>query len=101
MKKIFIAQPMKGLTDKDIIVNRKFAIEQIKKQFGNDVIIIDSFFENYNPDGGSIPLKYLSKSIELLADADAAYFCTGWDMARGCKIEHQCAVEYGITRIYE
>lgn len=101
MKKIFISQPMKGLTDKDIIANRKFAIEQVKKLFGNDAIIIDSFFKNYNPDGGSIPLKYLAKSIEMLADADAAYFCTGWDMARGCKIEHQCAVEYGITRIYE
>ena len=61
----------------------------------------NSYFEDYNPKEGSIPLKYLSKSLELLADADVAYFCSGWDTARGCRIEHQCAVEYGIDRIFD
>jgi len=39
------------------------------------------------------PLHYLAKSLEYLAEADIAYFVPG------CKIEHQCAVEYGIDRI--
>ena len=82
-------------------IRRDLAIDKVKKIFPNrEVEIIDSYFEDYNPAGGSIPLKYLSKSVELLADADVAYFCFGWDTARGCKIEHQCAVEYGINRIY-
>lgn len=46
-------------------------------------------------------LCVLGKSLEALAGADIIYFCPGWDTARGCKIEHQCAVEYGIERIYE
>ena len=101
MKKVFISQPMKGLSDEDIIANREYAISNIKDYFGEDIEILESYFADYNPKGGSIPLKYLSKSIELLAEADIAYFCGDWATARGCKIEHQCAVEYGIERIYE
>lgn len=33
------------------------------------------------------------------AVADAAYFAKDWDKYRGCKIEHSCAVEYGIKVI--
>lgn len=100
MKNVFISQPMNGLTDEEILTNREYAITEIKKRVGDDVQILESFFSDYEPEGGSIPMKYLAKSIELLADADVAYFCPNWETARGCKIEHQCAVEYGIERIY-
>ena len=100
MKKAFISQHMNGLTDEDILANREYAITEIKKRVGDDVQILESFFSDYNPKSGSIPLKYLSKAIEILADADVVYFCPNWETARGCKIEHQCAVEYGIDRIY-
>ena len=100
MKKVFISQPMNGLTDEEILANKELAIKKVKKIIGDDIQILDSFFSDYNPKNGSIPLKYLSKAIELLADADVVYFCPNWGMARGCKIEHQCAVEYGIDRIY-
>ena len=55
------------------------------------------FFESASVDAS--PLWFLGKSIELLSKADVAYFVKGWDEARGCKIEHQCAVEYGVDRI--
>lgn len=42
----------------------------------------------------------LAKAIDVLAEADIVYFCPDWEDARGCKIERQCAVEYGIERIY-
>ena len=100
MKKVFISQHMNGLTDEDILANREYAITEIKKRVGDDVQILESFFSDYNPKNGSIPLKYLSKAIKILADADVVYFCPNWETARGCKIEHQCAVEYGIDRIY-
>lgn len=100
MKKVFISQHMNGLTDEEILTNREYAITEIKKRVGDDVQILESFFSDYNPKNGSISLKYLSKAIEILADADVVYFCPNWETARGCKIEHQCAVEYGIDRIY-
>lgn len=45
------------------------------------------------------PLWFLGKSLELLSTADIAYFAKGWDSARGCKIEHDCAVAYNIDAI--
>ena len=45
------------------------------------------------------PLWFLGKSLELLSTADVAYFAKGWDSARGCKIEHDCAVAYDIDVI--
>lgn len=36
------------------------------------------------------------ESIEFLAKADVAIFAPGWKDARGCRIEHQCAEDYGI-----
>lgn len=32
---------------------------------------------------------------------DAVYFVDGWQEARGCRIEHDAAVAYGVKRIYE
>lgn len=100
MKKIFISQPMRGKSDAEILAERKDAIEKSKNIIGEDIEIIESYFEDYDPENGCIPLKYLSKSLELLADADFAYFARGWDEARGCRIEHACATAYDIPFIY-
>ena len=96
MKKLFISQPMNGKSEQEILAVRKNAIESAKIMFNEDVEVIESYFEDYNPDKGCVPLKYLAKSLELLADADVAYFARGWEQARGCRIENQCAIEYGI-----
>ena len=99
MKKLFISQPMNGKTEEEILAVRKKAIESVKVMLNEDVEVIESYFEDYNSDKGCVPLKYLAKSLELLADADVAYFAKGWESARGCRIENQCAIEYGIDTI--
>ena len=48
-----------------------------------------------------IPLCFLAKSLENMSLCHAAYFCKGWENARGCKIEHAAAVAYGLEIIYE
>lgn len=96
--KYFISQPMKGKNEKEIKQEREQIIQEIKIQ-EPEAEIIESYFEDYNPDTGCIPLKFLSKSIEMLADADIAYFAKGWQNARGCKIEHDCAIAYDIVVI--
>lgn len=101
MKKLFISQPMKGKTKEEILAVRKRAIENAKVVMDDDVEVIESYFEDYNPDDGCVPLKYLSKSLELLADADIVYFAKGWESARGCRIEYQCATDYGIATAEE
>ena len=94
--KIFISQPMRGKTKYEILEEREKAIRIVKKEFGKDVEIIESFFDDFNPVNGCIPLKHLAKSLELLADADVAYFCKGWSEYRGCRIEYLCARNYDI-----
>lgn len=97
MKKLFISQPMRGKSDEEILAERQKAIEAVEKVIGEPVEVIDSFFEKAPVNAK--PLWFLGKSLELLADADVAYFAPGWEDARGCKIEHTCAVEYDINRI--
>ena len=97
MKKLFISQPMRGKTDEEILAERKKAIESAERNLGEPVEVIDSFFQNAPADAR--PLWFLGKSLELLSTADIAYFAKGWEDARGCRIEHQCAIEYGIEVI--
>jgi predicted adenine nucleotide alpha hydrolase (AANH) superfamily ATPase len=93
MKKLFISQPMRDKTDEEILAERANAIQAAKDALGEDVEVLDSFFGTSNM---SHALEYLGESIKLLAKADIAYFAPGWRKARGCKIEHECAEQYGI-----
>ena len=97
MKKLFISQPMRGKTDEEIKAERVKAIEKASELMREPVEVIDSFFEKAPVDAK--PLWFLGKSLELLADADVAYFAPGWSDARGCIIEHDCAIAYGIESI--
>ena len=97
MINLFISQPMRGKSDEDILEERQKAIKSAEEKIGEPVDVIDSFFEKAQVNAK--PLWFLGKSLELLAGADVAYFAPGWEDARGCKIEHTCAVEYGIDRI--
>lgn len=95
MTKVFISQPMKDKTEQEILEERANIFQLAKESFP-DAELIDSYFDDYKPSTGNAGLKYLAKSLELLADADVAYFAPGWDEARGCRIENECAIEYEI-----
>lgn len=99
MKKLFISQPMNGKSNEEIEEVRQKAISTASKKLGEDVEVIDSFFKDAPHDAK--PLWFLGKSLELLSTADVAYFANGWRQARGCRIEYQCATEYGIETIAE
>lgn len=93
MKKVFISQPMRGRTQDEILNERNQIIKEIKDMIGNHDVL-DTYFDDFGP--GVKPLHYLAKSLWMLADADCAYFAPGWQDARGCRIEHDSAVAYGI-----
>lgn len=96
MKKLYISQPMKGKTREEIIEAREKAIECVKSKVEDEIQVIDSYFGAVPP---KKPLYLLGKCLEVMADADIIYFVEGWQDYRGCKIEHQCAEEYGIEII--
>ena len=96
MAKLFISQPMRGKTDEEIFNEREAAIRSAKEITGEDVEVLDSFFQGADL---TKPLEYLGESIKLLAQADLVYFTPGWRKARGCLIEHECAIQYGVRSI--
>ena len=97
MKKLFISQPMNGKNNEEILAVREDAIKSVEHLLGEPVVAIDSFFQDAPHDAK--PLWFLGKSLELLSTADIVFFAKGWQDARGCKIEHQCAVSYGMSII--
>ena len=101
MKKVFISQPMRGLTDEEILEKRNEIKKDIKTKINEEVEFINSFMQDYpsNIHDIHVPVWYLGKSIQLLSQADMIYFGEGWDKARGCRIEHEIAKVYGIDII--
>lgn len=97
MKKLFISQPMRGKTDEEILEVRAQAIQSAERVMREKVEVIDSFIKG--APAVAKPLWFLGESLKLLSGADVAYFAKGWEEARGCRIEHECAIEYGITTI--
>lgn len=100
MIKVFISQPMNGKSDEDILNERNCISEYIRKSFKDkEVEILDSYFEDFDDTsltGANIALKYLAKSIDILAYADLLVLANGWEETRGCVIEEKCARLYGI-----
>lgn len=99
MKRIFISQPMKGLSDEQIKKERQIIVDGIVAEYGRDIEIIDSYFEGAPANAN--PMWFLGKSLELLSTADMAFFAKSWESARGCRIEHITAEEYGIEIIHD
>lgn len=85
---------MRGKSDEEILKEREIAVSQVKETVGEEVEVLQTFFDDFGPD--KKPLHYLAKSLEYLAVADVAIFIGDWKNYRGCRIEHECAVEYGI-----
>ena len=98
--KVFISQPMRGKTKAEILSERKQAKIRLEERYPNEHLeIIDNFFES-NPAEAN-PLYFLAKSLELMSTADLAYFMGDWRIYRGCLIELNVALQYGIECIFE
>lgn len=96
MKKLFVSQPMQGKTDEEILAERNRIILKAQDALGEAVDPLPSFFKDYDEKGKNAPVHYLANSIYMLTEADAAVFAKGWEEARGCRIEHQICLDYGI-----
>lgn len=98
-----ICQPMNGRTEEEILKERDEA-KHLLKQKGFRVR--NTYFTgewSRNEENGcepKSPLWFLAKSLEVMAECNAVYFCKGWERARGCRIEHAAAVAYGLDIIY-
>ena len=105
-KRAMISQPMAGKTDEEIKATREKAIAALKEK-GYEIVNTLFTDEWYNSEKMrergvvQIPLCSLATSLTNMSLCHAAYFCKGWENARGCRIEHDAAVAYGLDIIYE
>lgn len=106
MKKAMLSQPMAGKTDEEIVAAREKAVSFLESA-GYEIVntlFTDEWYSRENMEKRGvvqIPLCFLAKSIENMSLCHAAYFCKGWENARGCRIEHDAAKAYGLEVIYE
>ena len=87
--KIMISQPMKGKTNEQIREERAELVKQLEAEGHEVVNTVQDISE------GKSPIYYLAKSIEMMSEVDGVVFMTGYYNARGCRIEHDVAREYG------
>lgn len=104
--KAMLSQPMAGKSEEEIVSTRNRAISELEAM-GFDVVNTLFTDEWYSQDSmkkrgvENIPLCFFAKSVESMSQCNAAYFCKGWENARGCSLEHEVAKAYGVTIIYE
>lgn len=105
-KKAMLSQPMGGKTNDEIVAARERAIAALKAK-GYEIVNTLFTDEWYSKDKMAergvvqVPLCFLAKSLENMSLCHTAYFCKGWENARGCRIEHDAAKAYGLEILYE
>ena len=101
-----ISQPMAGKTDAEIVDAREKAVAELEG-LGSEVVntlVTDGWYGDAAREKRGVvqvPLCFLAKSLENMSLCHAAYFAEGWEAARGCRIEHEAAVAYGLEALYE
>lgn len=104
--KAMLSQPMAGKSEEEIVATRERAVKVLESK-GYEIVntlFTDEWYSQENIKNlgvVQIPLCFLAKSLERMSLCHAAYFCKGWEKARGCRIEHEAAKEYGLTILYE
>lgn len=105
--KAMISQPMAGKTKHEIEETRNRAIKYLINK-GYDEVVNTLFTDEWYSEKSmkergviNVPLCFLAKSLENMSKCNTAYFCKGWENTRGCVIEHEAAVRYGMHILYE
>lgn len=105
--RVFISQPMNGLTNEEVLGRRIELIEKFKlfvnpnkTRSTNSFEFIDSF----NKDNDIVAkgrIAMLGHSISLMADADLVIAANGADNSAGCICELTVAEQYNIPVLRE
>ena len=102
---------MTGKSEEEILATRQEAIDKIHQLFdadGVEINIIASYiddatrkhFKEHVSDDINWDIFWLSQSLERLAMADMIWLCDGWEYSKGCNVELECAIQYGLDIVY-
>ena len=98
---------MTGKSEEEILATRQKAIDEIHQlasKDGVEINIIASYiddatrkhFKEHVSDDINWDIFWLSQSLERLAMADMIWLCDGWEHSKGCNVEVECAIQYGL-----
>lgn len=99
-----ISQPMKNVDPDKVKLQREKA-ETAVRAAGYEPI--DTVYEEdfkYSVDSDAIvnpALWHMGLALMRLSKAHMIYMCDGWDTTRGCTLEHQAALAFGVDIMYE
>ena len=105
-KVVFISLPMSGFSDKYVkasieiakaayLTITKLDITQVAFVHNHDCTMIG----HSEMDQNHLAIWYLGEALKRLAECDEAFFWLGWREARGCQIEHDVCIRYGIPLV--
>jgi hypothetical protein len=102
--KIFIAQKMTGLTDKQIEEKRNRIALACLRYYGDDILVLDQFHLPYDvPDDiksdDGIGIYLLGRSLQILAKADLVVFDDDISTSKGSLVEEFVTKTYNIPTI--
>jgi len=100
--KVYISQPMRGLSDEQIRKDREEVVEWVKAHW-DDVEIL----ETYHPEWAEAASKhndrriyFLGQSITMMSDADMVVMLNDYNFYDGCICEEKVAGQYRIRLEY-
>ena len=104
--KAMLSQPMAGKSEEEIKETREKAIKVLEEkeyEIVNTLFTDEWYSDEKMKERGvtQTPLCFLAKSLEKMSLCHVVYFCKGWEQTRGCRLEHEAAVAYGLDIIYE
>lgn len=95
--KIMISQPMAGKEYDAILREREKTVRKLEAM-GHTVA--DTILTAEPPKDSHAALWYFSLSLGIMSQCDGVLFLPGWESARGCRIEHEAAVAYGLKTFF-
>lgn len=97
MKKVYVIQPMKGLTDEEIKAERAKAKAYAETYLGEEVELIESFFEGEK----GTPVGMLGRSISMMGGADLVVVMPYvWSENERCACEERVVDTYQIPSLF-
>lgn len=102
---------MSGRIEGDILAQRQREINKIYEFANNNNIEVNIIYSYINDETRDTlqrcmnnvknwDIYWLGRAIEELSKADVLWLCDGWEQSKGCNIELECAISYGLEISY-
>ena len=104
VKYAVISQPMKNVDPDKVKLQREKAEAAVRAAGYEpiDTVYEKDFTDDVDSDTSINPaLWHRGLALMRLSKAHVIYMCDGWDTTRGCTLEHQAALAFGVDIMYE